>query len=112
VLGRHGEEPGSLLARLSVERQGAPLLRNDLAVGPRWPGSLGPAGVGPGTRAVGTVVVVGPDAGGLTIPPRPGVRAAVLPLAADDAVLVTAVGTSAGAVSALLDDVLMPATCT
>lgn len=88
VLGRHDEDPGSVLQRLRVERGGAPLLANDLAVGPLWPGSAGP-GVMDGRRVVGTLVVVGWPA------PEPVVRrgddlsVAVMPIA-DDAVLVTA----------------------
>ncbi len=80
VLGRHDEAPGSLLQRLQVEVDGRPLLRNDLAVGPRWPGSLGPAGVGAGASAVATALVVGPAARALRVDPPPGVRAAVLAL--------------------------------
>ena len=102
VLGRHGEDSGSLLTRLVVDRAGRPLLRNDLAVGPRWPGSQGPAGVGSATRAVGTALLVGGPVG----PPTPwpaDVRAAVLPLA-DEVALVTALAPTAGAVAAALDD--------
>jgi urease accessory protein len=107
VLGRHGEETGSVLARLAVDRAGMPLLRNDLAVGPRWPGSRGPAGVGSVAGAVGSALVVGPGAAGVAADPpaRPGVRAAVLAVA-DDAVLVTVVAVSAGALSAALDAAL------
>jgi urease accessory protein len=103
VLGRHGEETGSLLARLRVDRAGRPLLRNDLAVGPRWPDSLGPAGTGPGTGAVGTCLIVGPGsvgAGGAT--GVAGARGEVLALA-DDACLVTVIAPRASAVTAALD---------
>ena len=79
VLGRHDEGPGSVLQRLRVDLDGRPVLRNDLAVGPRWPGSLGPAGVGEG-RAVATALVVGPEAARVRVEAAPGVRAAVLPL--------------------------------
>jgi urease accessory protein len=104
VLGRFGEPPGSLLARLTVDRAGMPLLRNDLAVGPRWPGSQGPAGVGADTRAVGAVLVVGPRAPAVAAGGEPvaGSRAAVLPLA-PDAVLVAAVAHTPGALRAALD---------
>jgi urease accessory protein len=105
VLGRHAEDPGSVRARLRVDRGGRPLLRNDLVAGPRWPGSLGPAGVGPGTRAVTTVLVVGPLAAGLVDGPADlgdGVRAAVLRLA-PDAVLFTAVARRPGALFAAVD---------
>lgn len=79
VMGRHDEAPGSLLQRLRVDLDGRPLVRNDLAVGPRWPGSLGPAGVG-NARAVATALVVGPAAATLRIDPSSEVRAAVLAL--------------------------------
>lgn len=63
VLGRHDEVSGSVLQRLKVEGPCGPLLRADLGLGPRWPGSLGPAGTGPAARAVGTLLLVGDDAG-------------------------------------------------
>ena len=70
VLGRAGEAGGSLLQRLRVDRGGRPLLRNDLALGPVWPGASGPAAGGDAT-VVGTVLVVGqvacpPSAAGAT----------------------------------------------
>lgn len=115
VLGRHDEVAGSLLQRLRVDVAGRPLLRNDLAVGPRWPGSLGPAGVG-GARAVATALVVGPDpehldvAGAGATPGEPDdgdVRAAVLPLG-DRAALVTVLAPRALAAVTTLDAVLAP----
>jgi urease accessory protein len=104
VLGRHGEPSGSLLQRLRVDVAGRPALRNDLAVGPRWPASLGPAGVA-GARALGTAVVVGPGA-----PPpaeaHPGaaggdVRAAALRVT-DTTTLVVALGRRAEEVTGAL----------
>jgi urease accessory protein len=59
VLGRDGEEPGSLSTRLRVVRDGRVLLDREIAMGPRHPGSLGPAGSG-GHRALGTVLIVDP----------------------------------------------------
>lgn len=58
VLGRHREPSGSILQRLHVNREGVPLLRNELAAGPRWPGADGPAGTD-GARVVTSVLVVG-----------------------------------------------------
>jgi urease accessory protein len=85
VLGRHDEPSGSLLQRLHVDREGAPLLRTELPVGPRWPGADGPAGTD-GARVVTSLLVVGLDE-----PVLPsGVDGAVLQLA-DDAWLVTSV---------------------
>lgn len=59
VLGRSGEEPGSVSSRLRVVRDGRVLLDREIAMGPRHPGSLGPAGSG-GHRALGAVLIVEP----------------------------------------------------
>ncbi|HEU5429368.1 MAG TPA: urease accessory protein UreD [Actinocrinis sp.] len=59
ILGRDGEEPGSVSTRLRVIRAGRVLLDREVAMGPRHPGSLGPAGSG-GHRALGTVLIVDP----------------------------------------------------
>jgi urease accessory protein len=83
VLGRHDEPSGSLLQRLRADREGAPLLRTELPVGPRWPGAGGPAGTD-GASVVTSLLVVGLDEPAL---PK-GVDGAVLQLA-DDAWLVT-----------------------
>lgn len=108
VLGRHGETPGSLLQRLRVDVDGRPLVRNDLAVGPRWPASLGPAGLGQ-ARAVATALVVGDHAVRLSIPlVSAGARAAVLPLGDPRATLVSVVAAEPLAAMATLDAVLAP----
>jgi len=86
VLGRHDEESGSLLQRLWVDRDGRPLLRNEVPLGPRWPGSAGPAGTG-GARLVSSTLVVGG-------PEPSSVDGAVLQLA-EDAWLVTALSGAA-----------------
>jgi urease accessory protein len=102
VLGRHCEAPGSLLQRLRVDVDGRPLLRNDLALGPRWPGSLGPAGTA-GARAVGTVLVVGAE--GVEHHADVGeARVAVVPLG-DRATLVTALAPTHAELEAVLDGV-------
>lgn len=101
VLGRHDEPSGSLLQRLRVDRDGRPLVRNDLAVGPAWPGSQGPAGVGD-ARAVATALVVAPGAADLAAQAGGGARVAVLPLA-DDVALVSALAPTARAAIAALD---------
>jgi urease accessory protein len=59
VLGRDGEDPGSISTRLRVLRDGRVLLDHEVALGPRHPGSLGPSGTG-GHRALGTVLIVDP----------------------------------------------------
>jgi urease accessory protein len=99
VLGRHAEESGSLRQRLTIDRGGRPLLRTEIAVGPRWPDSLGPAGTA-GARAVGTVVAVGVD---LVPVAHPGVRSVLQPLA-DGAVLLTALADRPGALTLALDE--------
>ncbi len=108
VLGRHDEEPGSLLQRLRVDVDDRPLLRNDLATGPAWPASQGPAGTG-GARAVGTELVVAPDNAWLraadppvdpTVDPA-GVRMAVLPLDGPAALVSVLAASPLAALSAL-----------
>jgi len=97
VLGRHAEAPGSAALRLDVERDGLPLLRTESGWGTGgWPGAAGPAVLG-GARVVGTSLVVG--AAAPTVPP--GLDAEVFPLA-DDAWLVTALGSSTVEVEAAL----------
>ncbi len=79
VLGRHGEPPGSVSSRTSVDVDGTPLLRHELALGPEHPAAGGPA-VTAGARAVGSVLLAGPPWDG---PPRStvlGPTAVVLPL--------------------------------
>ena len=85
VLGRHDEPTGSLLQRLHVDRDGAPLLRTELPVGPRWPGAGGPAGTD-GAHVVTSLLVVGLDEPSLD----GGTDGAVVRLA-DDVWLVTSV---------------------
>lgn len=101
VSGRDGEAGGSLWQRLRIDRGGRPLFRNDLALGPYWPGSDGPAGTG-GARVVGTLLVVGPAATRVKeLDDHPDVRAARCQLA-DEAVVVQALGESREAVHQLL----------
>jgi urease accessory protein len=44
VLGREDEESGSLRSRLRIRRAGRVVFDHEFALGPRYPGSLGPAG--------------------------------------------------------------------
>lgn len=44
VLGRDDEEPGSVRSRTRITRAGRVVFDHEFAVGPRYPGSLGPAG--------------------------------------------------------------------
>jgi urease accessory protein len=91
LLGRHGETSGTVRQRITVRRDGAPLYRQDLTVGPEAVGSDGAAVLG-GSRAVGSVLTV--DPAWEHAPPRGCVispTAAVLPLTGP-AALVTALG--------------------
>jgi urease accessory protein len=98
VLGRHGEDSGSVRIRLRVERAGSPLLCSDLALGPAWPFSAGPAGIAD-SRVIGTLLVVG--AVPIELAPVAGVRAGAFALA-EDAVLITALADAVEPVAALL----------
>ncbi len=76
LLGRFGEPSGSVLSMLRVDVAGGaegsgtdlaggssrwvPLLRQELLLGPQAPGLRGPAQLG-GARAVGSLLVVGPE---------------------------------------------------
>ena len=87
-----------------IDLAGQPLLRNDLPLGPAWPGSDGPAGAGP-ARAVGTLVLVGAGvAPSEPVIPIDGVRVGRCDLA-PDAVLVTALGDRPSLVRRALDAV-------
>jgi len=97
VLGRDREPSGSLLSRLRVVRAGVPLLCTEVALGPAWPTSTGPAGTA-GAHVVTTTLLVGHPArtlidllGDDAACAARGARSAALRLA-DDAIVVTAVG--------------------
>lgn len=103
VLGRTGEAPGLLRSRITVSRDGRPLLDQELACGPGAPGGWdGPAGLA-GHRALGQLLVVDPAFA--DTPPAAAVLgefAAVTPLAGP-AVLVTALAPDALRLRELLD---------
>ena len=80
ILGRHAEPPGSVSSSASVDLDGAPLLRNELAVGPEHPAAAGPA-VTAGARAVGSVLLVGAPWAASPGSTVLGPTAVVLPLA-------------------------------
>ena len=84
VLGRHDEPSGSMLQRVVVDRAGAPVLRTEMALGPKWPGASGPAGTN-GAHVVSSTLVVGGVA-----PDEPSSGAALQ--LAGDAWLVTRLG--------------------
>ncbi|MDQ1012264.1 urease accessory protein [Streptomyces sp. V4I23] len=109
VLGRHGEEPGTLVTRLTVHRSGRLLLDTELACGPGAPGGWDGPAVLAGHRAVGQLLVVDPAyADKPREPLLLGPTAALAPLAGP-AVLVTAVAADARALRRLLDDGLAEA---
>ena len=109
LLGRHGEQPGSATTRLRVSRAGLPLLDHTLAVGPRHPGSLGPAVIGT-DRAGATILIVDPawthtpPADRPACTPRDDASGAlaVLPLAGP-AVVISALAPDGLALNRLLD---------
>jgi len=119
VLGRSGEAPGSIGARLRVRRAGRPLIDHDVELGPDHAGSLGPAVTG-GHRAVGTVLIVDPAWEGVDGYDRmPGIADDCLAWSAESgsiaampltgpAVLFSAVAADGLVLSRLLDRVIVP----
>ncbi|MFE0097177.1 urease accessory protein UreD [Streptomyces sp. NPDC059015] len=106
ILGRYGEETGTLTTRLTVHREGRPLLDQELASGPGAPGGWdGGAELG-GHRAVGQQHVVDPDFDDKPPEPRRLGETAVLTPLAGPAVLVTAVAPDALRLRRLLDTAL------
>ncbi|PRX98855.1 urease accessory protein UreD [Allonocardiopsis opalescens] len=99
VLGRHGEEPGGHRSRLDVVRGGVPLLRHELRLGPHEP-HAGPA-VLDDARAVGLLLLAGPEYAAAPVPVHAEPGLAVTPLAGPG-VLVTALAPDAAALDALL----------
>jgi urease accessory protein len=61
ILGRAGEEPGRLTARLVVRRAGRPLLDQELSFGPGAAGGWSGPAVLHGHRAAGQLLVVDPE---------------------------------------------------
>jgi urease accessory protein len=69
-LGRAEEPGGSLRQRIVIDRDGRPLVRNELAIGPVWPATFAPAVLGARCVGVATAYDIGTPAG----PPRTGVN--------------------------------------
>lgn len=98
VLGRTGEPPGRIAARLRVEVDGAPLLDHDLVAGLARAGvahagdrdPLGGPGANGRARTLTSTVLIGPDAptAADSRVGADGIRAATLPLAPGAALLV------------------------
>ncbi|MFK0012821.1 urease accessory protein UreD [Streptomyces sp. NPDC091027] len=106
VLGRAGEAPGLLRSRLTVTRDGRPLLDQELACGPGAPGGWDGPAVLAGHRALGQLLVVDP-AFAAQPPPAAvlGEFAVAAPLAGP-AVLVTALAPDALLLRERLDEAL------
>lgn len=104
LLGRYGENPGSLDLRLAVDLDGEALLRHQLRVGPDAGGWNGPAVLG-GHRAVGLVLHAGRGVDRADPAARSGW--AVLPLDGP-AVLVVAVADDLAGVRAALAEAALP----
>ncbi|MFC8272806.1 urease accessory protein UreD [Streptomyces sp. NPDC057271] len=106
VLGRHGEETGTLTTRLTVHRAGRPLLDQELAYGPGAPGGWDGGAVLDGHRATGQLLVVDPEFEEKPVASRPLAENAVLAPLAGPAVLVTAVAPDALQLRRVLDEAL------
>lgn len=106
ILGRYGEEPGTLTSRLTVHRAGRPLLDQQLALGPGAPGGWDGGAVLGGHRAVGQLLVVSSEFEEKPVAPKLlGNTAVRTPLAGPGA-LVTALAPDARALRRILDDAL------
>ncbi|MDY7106636.1 MAG: urease accessory protein UreD [Actinomycetota bacterium] len=79
VLGRHDEQPGDVSLRLDVTRCDAPLLRQELCVGPSMPAWDGPGGLA-GARRIRSTLEIGWES---SAPPVPDLRDRRLDLADD-----------------------------
>jgi urease accessory protein len=112
VLGRHGEQPGTVVSRLTVRLAGRPLLDQHLAFGPGAPGGWdGPAVLG-GHRCAGQLLLVSPEfAHHPAATEILGETAVCTPLAGPG-VLVTALAPDARALRGHLDRVLLTQPCT
>ncbi|WP_406098872.1 urease accessory protein UreD [Streptomyces sp. NBC_01013] len=103
ILGRHGETTGTLRSRLTVRRDGRPLLDQQMAFGPGAPGGWdGPAVLG-GHRALGQLLVVDPAFDEKAPDTRKLGATAVLTRLAGPAVLVTVLAVDARELRAVLD---------
>ncbi|MET8149600.1 urease accessory protein UreD [Actinoplanes sp. NPDC049668] len=103
VCGRHAEESGDVRADVTVRYDGRTLYRHELSVGPGAPGWSGAAVLG-GGRAVGSVILAGPERAdpGVLGSPVLGGAAVLMPLAGPG-LLASAVGADIREVRAALD---------
>ncbi|MHC5701819.1 urease accessory protein UreD [Streptomyces tirandamycinicus] len=107
ILGRHGEETGTLATRLTVHRAGRPLLDQELSFGPGASGGWDGGAVLGGHRAVGQLLVVDPGFDDRPPEPRRLGETAVLTPLVGPAFLVTAVAPDALCLRRLLDAALI-----
>ncbi|MEU6881078.1 urease accessory protein UreD [Streptomyces sp. NPDC046712] len=106
ILGRHGEETGTLVTRLTVRRAGRPLLDQELAYGPGAPGGWNGGAVLAGHRAIGQLLVVDPEFEEKPMAPRTLAGNAVLAPLAGPGALVTVVAADALQLRRTLDEAL------
>ncbi|MGW2015185.1 urease accessory protein UreD [Streptomyces sp. NPDC001927] len=106
ILGRHGEEPGTLRSRLTVHRAGRPLLDQEVAYGPGAPGGWDGGAVLAGHRSVGQLLVVDPAFAEKPVESRLLAENAVLAPLAGPGALVTAVAPDALRLRRVLDEAL------
>ncbi|MFF8918778.1 urease accessory protein UreD [Streptomyces sp. NPDC015032] len=110
LLGRSGEPPGHLTTRLTVRRDGRPLLDQHTSYGDPAPAWDGPAVLG-SHRATGQLLLVGPEPGAHQGPrvigdePAKG-HAVLTPLADTQALVATAVAPTPALLRHLLDTAL------
>lgn len=104
ILGRTGEPPGTLDAELRVVRAGVPLLHQQLQLDGHDPSVHGAPSLLGGARAVGSLLVAGPDVPEHLVREADGaLRGAVLELEAGGR-LASATSTSAARLRAWLDE--------
>jgi urease accessory protein len=106
ILGRHGEETGTLVTRLTVRRAGRPLLDQELSYGPGALGGWDGGAVLAGHRAVGQLLVVDEGFASKPVEVRLLAENAVLAPLAGPAALVTAVAPDALQLRRTLDAAL------
>ena len=103
VRGRHRQVSGSFRQRLSVDLDGRPLLRNEMHLGPRWPGADGPAGAGDG-RAVAQTLLVGAPQSRQPSGTTDGMRAARMTIA-EGVELISEIASDAGTLVPASDEI-------
>ena len=103
LLGRWNEPAGSWSSYLHVDRCRGPLLRHHLVLGAGGPGTIGPAVVGQ-HRAVASLLVVGDSPPSRLLQADDG-YASAMPLAGNDATLVSAAASDHPALRRLVAEV-------